>query len=83
MRGALAPLRRKIMTGHIARVTIQQIDALRAAGLEVRINVCVYRILTKTPAGVEILHQIVKDPDHSPDFINGNFRIYLAMLTGE
>ena len=56
---------------------------MRAAGLKVKTDFFVYRILTRSRAEVEAMHRIVKDPDHSPDFVNGDSRIYLAMLTGE
>lgn len=64
----------------VASVSIQQIAALKTAGLDVRHDGGVYRILTGCWAEVETLHQIVPDPEHAPAFINGDFRIYLAML---
>lgn len=69
------------MTGHIAEVTPHQIALLRAAKLEVRLDGNIYRIVTKTWAEVETLHRIIPDPDHTPSFVNGNFRIYKAMVT--
>lgn len=59
---------------------MQQLAALKTAGLDVRHETSVYRILTENWAEVETLHKIVPDPEHAPAFINGNFRIYLAML---
>lgn len=69
------------MPGHIAEVTLHQIALLRAAKLEVKLDGYIYRILTKTWAEVETLHRIIPDPDYSPEFINGDFRIYKAMVT--
>jgi hypothetical protein len=63
-----------------AAVSIQQIAALKTTGLDVRHDGGVYRILTGCWAEVETLHQIVPDPEHSPYLVNGDFRIYLAML---
>ncbi len=69
------------MTSRIAEVTLHRIALLRAAKLEVKLDGHIYRILTKNWAEVETLHRIVPDPDHSPSFINGDFRIYKAMVT--
>ena len=69
------------MTSHIAEVALHQIALLRAAKLEVKLDGHIYHILTKNWAEVETLHRIVPDSDYSPDFINGNFRIYKATLT--
>lgn len=69
------------MPGQPAEVALHQITLLRAAKLEVKLDGHIYRILTKSWAEVETLHRIVPDPDYSPDFINGNFRIYKATLT--
>ncbi len=70
------------MAGHIAAISLRQVSTLKGAGLDVRVSSsCVYRILTNNWAEVETLHRIVPDLDHSPYFVNGNFRIYVAMLT--
>jgi hypothetical protein len=69
------------MPGHSAEVTLHQIALLRGAKLEVKLDGHIYRILTKNWAEVETLHRIVPDPNHSPSFINGDFRIYKATLT--
>jgi hypothetical protein len=69
------------MSGHIAKISLQQISALKGAGLKVKPGPCLYRIVTKNWGEVETLHRIISDPEHSPDFVNGDFRIYLAMLT--
>lgn len=69
------------MPGQPAKVELHQIALLRAAELEVKLDGCIYRILTKSWAEVETLHRIIPDPDYSPDFVNGNFRIYKATLT--
>lgn len=69
------------MTGHIAEVSLRQIALLRAAKLEVKHDSNIYRILTKNWAEVETLHRIIPAPDHSPSFINSDFRIYKAMVT--
>lgn len=69
------------MSGHSTEVTLHQIALLRGAKLEVKLDGHIYRILTKNWAEVETLHRIVPDPNHSPSFINGDFRIYIATLT--
>lgn len=67
-------------TAAFATISMQQLAALKAAGLDVRHEISVYRILTGNWHEVETLHKIVPDPEHAPAFINGDFRIYLAML---
>ena len=67
-------------TATFATVSMGQLAALKTAGLDVRHEGSVYRILTGNWDEVETLHKIVPDPEHAAAFINGNFRIYLAML---
>jgi hypothetical protein len=69
-----------VRTAYVAGVSIQQLAALKTAGLDIRHDAGIYRVITTNWAGVETLHQIVPDPEHAPAFINGDFRIYLAML---
>jgi len=68
-------------TAHTAAASIRQIAALKSAGLDVRHDGGIYRILTGKWAEVETLHRIVSDPEHAPAFVNGDFRIYLVVLT--
>ncbi len=68
-------------TASVASVSVRQLAALKTAGLDVRHEHSIYRILTGKWAEVETLHRIVSDPEHAPAFINGDFRIYLAVLT--
>lgn len=75
---AAASIRQTV--AHAASVSIQQIAALRSAGLDVRHDGGIYRILTGRWTEVETLHRIVPDPEHAPAFVNGDFRIYLAVL---
>lgn len=67
-------------TAHVASVSIQQLAALKTAGLDICHDGSVYRILTSSWAHVETLHKIIPDPEHAPAFVNGDFRIYLAMM---
>lgn len=69
------------MIEHVAKVSLRQVSLLRAANLEVKHDGHIYRILTRTWSEVETLHRIIPDPEHSPSFINGDFRIYTATLT--
>lgn len=68
------------MSEHIAEIALHQIALLKAAKLEVRLDGCIYRILTKTWAEVSTLHRIIPDADHAPVFVNGDFRIYKARV---
>lgn len=68
------------MSGRIAEVALHQIALLRGAKLEIKLNGCLYRILTKNWGEVETLHRIIPDPEYAPVFINGNFRIYEATI---